>query len=42
MKFRTWIGIGAAAFTVWRGWRGMKKTVRKNAKVGLRRIEKAI
>lgn len=34
--------VGALAFSVWRGYRGMRKNVRQNAKRGLRRMEKAI
>lgn len=42
MKLRTWFAVGTFAFTVWRGWRSMKKTVRHNAKSNLRRLERAI
>ena len=49
MKLKTWIAIGTLAFTAWRSVRGMKKSARglrkdarHNAKLGLRRIEKAI
>lgn len=42
MKLRTWLGIGTFAFTAWRGWRKAKHNVRRNAKMGLRRIERAI
>lgn len=42
MRLRTVVAIGAIAFSVWRGFRGMKKNVRHRAKVGLRRVQKAI
>jgi hypothetical protein len=42
MKLRTWIAAGTFAFSVWRGWKNMKKSARKNAKTSLRRMERAI
>lgn len=42
MKLKTWVAIGTFAFTVWRGYRSMKTTVRHNAKTTLRRAARAI
>ena len=42
MKLKTWVAIGTFAFSVWRGYRKMKKSVRHNAKSRLRAMERAI
>lgn len=49
MRLKTWIAIGTFAFTAWRSYRGMKRNARvlgrdarQNARMGLRRLERAI